>query len=91
MPNPSVLAGALARRYRGSLSYDGGVTNFLPSPPVDYTARVCSLLSESASLRPCRSAPCDYRRTADIPRHLEILEVPQVVSFVLLQLIFAIL
>lgn len=47
---PVYFDGKFGRPFRGHLSFDGGATNFLPSPPVEYTARVCCFPSRRISI-----------------------------------------
>lgn len=47
---PIYFDGRLATRFRGGFAFDGGLTDFLPSPPgADYTVRVCCFPSSQLS------------------------------------------
>ena len=56
---PLYMDGRLATKFRGSWHFDGGITDFLPSPPgAAHTVRVCCLPSRSLSaLGPIDVAP----------------------------------
>lgn len=48
---PIYMDGKLTTRFRGTAHFDGGITNFLPSPPEpSHTVRVCCLPSKQLSL-----------------------------------------
>lgn len=48
---PWYFDGNLFTGFRGSLCFDGGITQFIPAPPSDYTVKVCCFPSKQISLR----------------------------------------